>query len=712
MRRFLKILLFSLAISTFVSSSPAGAARTEIRLALVIGNASYKAKALPTAVNASVLIAQTLQTAGFDVVAVRDLNEGLLRKAFSDFIDRLKKAGPDAVALVYFAGYGLQFEGENYLIPVAADINDVSDVPARTLRLSELTHALAALHLKTAFVILDAARTNPFVSSGLRLAGGLAWVEPEANMLIAFNAAPGTVSPDGGNGYGPYATALAEMIREGGLTPAEMFDRVRLRVNELTKGAQLPWGVSQIDTQFVFFERTPDAPPRADSPEHTAWMRSQTMRSLEARSAYMVAVMRDTFDAYADFLADYWHDPMTKRIRAIIAARREAITWRRSCQANVPDAYWSYLERYPRGPHVADAGRLLTHLGATIAPPVKFAMMAYDVPQPLPDELDYIERPVLVFDDPAFAFEPLQPSLASFLEPLPSDFLALAPPAAPGARILPPPKFVSLPAYVRVPEGAIAPPNPFVADNAKETPVVKAADAVPTKPAGQTVSSSTSSPKANNPGDGRSLGPSVETTASLSDSRRAPPAPNFVLRGGIEVPQNSRVAETPSTPSWAAYDPAAWKGIKVPPQISSAPVTPLMPLWATYDPAVREQIKEPENPSALGWIRRPATVALQSAGSTLRPPRAAMLSPQTTGSVPPRRPPSRPVGNQPKPIAAAVSSSSPIKVDQAEQSTAPQTGRPAPSRRLVRAPNTASGASPPKPQKKPCPLVNGTKICG
>jgi uncharacterized caspase-like protein len=717
MHRFLKTLLFFLTVLAFVSSSPAGAAPSENRLALVIGNASYKAKPLATAVNDAALIAQTLEAAGFDVVAARDLNEDSLRKAFSDFIDRAKKAGPDAVALVYFAGYGLQLEGENYLLPIAADIADASDVPARALRLSEQTHALAALHLKTSFVILDAARASPFVLPGLHLAGGLALAEPEANMLIAFNAAPGTVSPDDGSGYGPYARALAEMIRQGGLTPANLFDRVRLRVNELTKGAQVPWDTSEIDTQFVFFERTPDAPPRADSPQHTAVMRSQTMRSLGARNAYMVALMRDTFDAYADFLADYWHDPMTKRVRAIVAARREAITWRRTCQANVPDAYWSYLERYPRGPHVADAGRLLTHLGAAVAPPAKFAMMAYDMPQPLPDERDYIERPVLVFDDPAFGFDPLQPSPVSFLEPPPSEFSALAAPAASRTRILPAPKFVSLPADVRVPAGGTAPPNPPVADNAQQAPVTKATNDAPSKPAGQAVSSSMSPSKANNGGDDRGLVSRGETTAALGDIRSVPPARHPELRGGIEVPQSSRVAETPLRPFWAAYDPLAWKGIKVPP-IASPPVTSLMPRWASYDPAVREEIREPGSSSTLGWIRRPATVAPQATGPTLRRPRgAAMLSPQTTGSIPPplrRRitSPSQPVGNQPKPIAAVASSSPSIKVDQAGQPTAAQISEPASSRRLARAPNIAPRVSPSKPRRKPCPVVDGTKICG
>ena len=259
--QLLKTLLAVLAFCAAVSLRPAGAAASEKRLALVIGNASYKAKALATPVNDAALIAQTLQAAGFDVMGARDLDEGLLRQTFRDFTDKVTNAGPDAVAVVYFAGYGLQFEGENYLVPIDANIGEASDVPVRAVRLSDQMHALAALHLKTTFVIMDVARASSFGLPGL--AAGLAWVEPEANMLIAFNAAPGTVAPVVGEGYGPYAKALAEMIREGNLTPANLFDRVRLRVNELTKGAQVPWDASKIETQFMFFERGAGVPPRA-----------------------------------------------------------------------------------------------------------------------------------------------------------------------------------------------------------------------------------------------------------------------------------------------------------------------------------------------------------------------------------------------------------------------------------------------------------------
>jgi uncharacterized caspase-like protein len=140
-------------------------------------------------------------------------------------------------------------------------------VAAEAIRLSDYIRPLAALKLKASIVVLDAARANPFAKSGPSLAGGLALVEPEPSKLVAFNAAPGTVAPEGQGPYGPYAQALAEMMREGGLPLAGVFDRARLRVNDLTKGAEVPWYASKVEMPLVFFERASDAPPPAVSSE-------------------------------------------------------------------------------------------------------------------------------------------------------------------------------------------------------------------------------------------------------------------------------------------------------------------------------------------------------------------------------------------------------------------------------------------------------------
>src|SRR5215467_3683685 len=108
--------LFALVPLALVQLS--GAAQAEQRIALVVGNGGYQAGALNTPANDAGLIAQTLQAAGFDVVGARDLDQDALRRAFRDFVDKATNAGPDTVAFIYVSGYGLQLEGENYVVPV------------------------------------------------------------------------------------------------------------------------------------------------------------------------------------------------------------------------------------------------------------------------------------------------------------------------------------------------------------------------------------------------------------------------------------------------------------------------------------------------------------------------------------------------------------------------------------------------------------------
>src|SRR5262249_28877526 len=312
-----------------LASAP-NAEPVEKRIALVVGNGAYQAAALPTSANDAGLIAQTLQAAGFDVVGARDLDQDSLRRAFRDFAEKARSAGPDTVAFVYLSGYGLQLAGENYFVPIDAKIARDTDVAAEAVRVSDYVRPLGALGLKATIVVLDAARRSPFAVSGEPLAGGLALVEPSPGMLVAFNAAPGTVAPEETGPYGAHAEALAEMIRDGGLPLAEVFDRVRLRVHEMTKGAQIPWNASRVESSFVFFERSPEAPVAAAEPD----IRSRPIRDLGARDAYPAALERDTLSGYEEFLAAYPDDPLARRVRAIIAARREAITWRRSYAAD------------------------------------------------------------------------------------------------------------------------------------------------------------------------------------------------------------------------------------------------------------------------------------------------------------------------------------------------------------------------------------------
>src|ERR1700716_108736 len=300
--------IFSLCLILFSGLpgivSSATAQQQEKGIALVVGNSAYAKSPLATAANDAGLIAQTLQAAGFDVVGARDLDGDMLRRSFRDFIQKAEASGPGTVAMVYLAGYGMQLAGENYFIPVDSTLNRDTDVPIEGLRISDYIRQLASLPLKASIVVSDAAPQQPFIEGGQPIASGLALVEPDAHMLIAFNAAPGTIAPNEQGPYGVYAQSLAEMIRTGGLPLPEVFSRVRLRVNDASKGAQVPWNAEKIDASFMFFNRAADAPaPAAAAPDQAATARNRPIRDLGVQDAYAAALERDSMPGYEDFLA-------------------------------------------------------------------------------------------------------------------------------------------------------------------------------------------------------------------------------------------------------------------------------------------------------------------------------------------------------------------------------------------------------------------------
>src|SRR5579863_1357078 len=534
--------LFSLGlliVPAFVDRAAAQQPAQEKRVALVVGDGNYVGTPIATAANDAGLIAQTLQAAGFDVIGARDLDADGLRNSFREFIEKVQADPANTVAMIYLSGYGIQLAGENYFIPVDAKLAHDTDIPVEGLRISDYTRQLASIPVKASIVVLDAARQQPFIEGGNPIAGGLALVDPSPNMLIAFNAAPGTVAPNDTGNYGVYAQSLAEMIRTGGLSLGDVFDRVRLRVSENSRGAQVPWDTQKLDPQlsFFFFDRAPDAPPVQGSPDQVAAIRDRPIRDLDAQDAFAAALTRDTFQGYEDFLDAYPRDPLARRVRAILAARREAIIWRRTYLADTPDAYWSYLRRYPEGPHAWDARRRLSILSAALEPPPSFPVMDYDVPPPPPDEYTYVDRPVFSFGDPEFDFAPPPPPPVFFLAPPPPDFVDLAPPIVAvgigvgigvGLFILPRPAFVPMPVYCAPPAYVAPPPNNIIYNNIHNTTVINTVINNPA-PTPAAIAAAAGPRRAGAAGPA-TLGPSlpthVEQRASLIQQGKLPPPPS------------------------------------------------------------------------------------------------------------------------------------------------------------------------------------------
>jgi uncharacterized caspase-like protein len=469
---FAIFLVGSVVIGRFASDAVA-AEPNENRLALVIGNSDYSEGALATAANDAGLIAQTLQAAGFDVIGARDLDGDSLRRTFRDFADKVGAAGPNAVAFVYLAGHGLQYEGDNYFAGIDAKIDRDGDVPSHALRVNDFLRPLAGLKPKALVVVMDTARDTPYAKQGNPLAGGMALIDPTPGTLFAFNAAPGTIARNETEAYGVYAQALAEMIREGGLPINTVFDRVRLRVNEASEGASLPWHAAKLDVPFVFFELAADAPKtEASHVVHSARREKRVRAFDEVQEAYFAALERDSLEGYIDFLEAFPDHKLAKRVQAIVASRREAMTWRRSRNADTPSAYWTYLDRYPDGPHAWDARRRLDFLTASYDPPPTYTRFVYDdLPPPYAYEYVYVRRrPVFWFYDPVFAFAPPPLCPVYFLPPpLPRFFFAAPPP--------PIYAYVLVALYVRPVAYVITPPNNALARNIHQAASIPSAGA-------------------------------------------------------------------------------------------------------------------------------------------------------------------------------------------------------------------------------------------
>jgi uncharacterized caspase-like protein len=686
-RFLLSVLPLGLLALLAAMATPASAQtqQPEKRIALVIGNGNYAKDPLATAANDAGLIAQTLQAAGFDVVGARDLDGDTLRRSFRDFIKKAEASPSDTVAMVYLAGYGIQLAGENYFIPVDSAIDRDTDIPIEGMRISDYTRQLATLPLKASVVVLDAARQQPFIQGGEPIAGGLALVEPGPNMLVAFNAAPGTVAPSEGGPYGIYAQSLAEMIRTGGLTLPEVFDRVRLRVSEASKGAQIPWDAQKLQQPFAFFDRAPDAPPAQGAPDQVAAFRDRPLRDLGAQDAFSAALERDSVQGYEDFLAAYGADPLSKRVRAILAARREAVTWRRSYLADTPDAYWSYLRRYPRGSHAADARRRLSILTAPVEPPPSFAMLDYDIAPPPPDEAIYVDRPVLYFGDPEFGFEPPPPPPVYYLPPPPPDFVVLAPPIVTvGLFILPRPVFVPIPVFVRPPVYVAPPPNNIVFNNIHNTTVINQPPAAPNSPTG-----------AARPGTpGPSLPPAVAQRATL------------IQQGKLPVPPSASINPTarPGTPGARPVNVAP----NALPQGQGLPRTNALPVpgapGASPPPGARVGA-----PPALSTTNAPnaggAPAATTPAGSAVRGranPALVPARPPVAQTQPLTRPAERERRAPPPPPRPQMARPTPPPVRAAPPPPRPQMTRPAPPPvRAAPPPRMAAPAMRPPPPPRP-----------
>jgi uncharacterized caspase-like protein len=365
---------------------PLDPALAENRIALVIGNSSYETvTVLPNPANDAKAMTDLLTEAGFEVVAAPNLTQTEMRQAISNFAAMVSAKGRDTVALVFYAGHGLQVDGENFLVPVDARIQREADVPLQAMRLSDVVNALAAVPSTTRLFILDACRNNPFSEINKTGGRGLAIVDAPSGSLVSYSTAPGSEAQDGDGANSPFTAGIVQIAHEPGVPIEQALKRVRLLVHQATNSQQTPWESSSLTGDFYFFPGQAQATPRptpassdvklatagGDTAAATGraggtrvatrstdeWRRD--FRSRQPAEAYDLVIQDGSVEAFDAYLSVYSVAPYAPRVRSLLERRREMMAWYTAVTINTVASFEAFLARYGNSDLAETARRLM-----------------------------------------------------------------------------------------------------------------------------------------------------------------------------------------------------------------------------------------------------------------------------------------------------------------------------------------------------------------
>jgi hypothetical protein len=344
-------------------------ALAENRIALVIGNSDYRSvtKLATPAIEAKA-IAELLVAANFQVTWGADVEQVNMRRVIRDFSAAVAAKGPDTVVLVYYAGYGIQVDGENFLIPIDARIERESDISAEALRLTEVINSVSAPPSKARIFIVDAGGGNPFTQFSQTSGRGMAAVDAPSASIIAFSSAPGT---EGANR--PFTATLMEAAQIPGLSIEEALKLVRVATFEASNGRQLPWETSKLTIGFSLFPgTTPTVAPDLRVKPAEYWRKE--IQSRPQAEAFRFILSQGATDGYQELLRIHPQAQFAPMVRSLLERRQEMVAWQIAFRLNSIASYEGFLARYPNNDLSPTAQRILDRLHANsttaTSPPV------------------------------------------------------------------------------------------------------------------------------------------------------------------------------------------------------------------------------------------------------------------------------------------------------------------------------------------------------
>ena len=227
--------------------------KTEKRLALVIGNSKYSHGAfLLNPANDATAMAKVLEKVGFEVQSYIDADQKTVKMAMDQFGEKLEG---HQIGLFYYAGHGIQVNGNNYIVPVDANLYMENDVEYDCVEVGRILGKMEDSGCETNIIILDACRDNPFERkwSGRSVkTQGLAFMNAPSGSIIAYSTSPGKTASDGTGENGLYTSALLKYMQVPNLILEDIFKNVRSEIEKVSDGKQTPWESTSLKGSFYF----------------------------------------------------------------------------------------------------------------------------------------------------------------------------------------------------------------------------------------------------------------------------------------------------------------------------------------------------------------------------------------------------------------------------------------------------------------------------
>jgi len=261
-------------IALLMGFAAASASADGKRVALVVGNSAYRnVPELPNPANDAGDVAAALNRLGFSVTLIANASFEEMRRGL---IALGREAAGADMAVMYFAGHGMEISGENWLIPIDAELKKDIDAENEAISLrSVMLHVSNTTSL--GLVVLDACRNNPFAAKMHRAlalraatAGGLGRIEPVGNVLVAYAARDGTTALDGDGRNSPFTTALLHNIETPGIEVTFMFRNVRDDVMEATRNEQQPFVYGSLSRRAIYLAGDPPSADQASTKQANA----------------------------------------------------------------------------------------------------------------------------------------------------------------------------------------------------------------------------------------------------------------------------------------------------------------------------------------------------------------------------------------------------------------------------------------------------------